>query len=134
MKKGFTLIELLVVISIIGILVSVAIASYSGAQIKARDARRRSDMTAIQATMEQYYATDGNSTYAAVATAYGTTSPVPKDPKASSSYNVTYVSTTGYCICATLEEVGKGNANVPTSESCNWNGTTGNYFCIQNQQ
>ena len=55
MKKGFTLIELLVVISIIGILVAVAVASYTGAQIKARDARRRSDMKAIQSTMEQYY-------------------------------------------------------------------------------
>jgi prepilin-type N-terminal cleavage/methylation domain-containing protein len=134
LKKGFTLIELLVVISIIGVLVAVAVAGYSGAQIKARDARRRSDMKSIQATMEQYYATT-NSVYAAVATVYSP-APIPLDPKSpGSSYNTANVAATGYCICALLEETGKGNANAPTSASCatTWN-STGNYFCVQNQQ
>ncbi len=130
MKKGFSLIELLVVISIIGVLVAVAVASYTGAQIKARDARRRSDMKAVQAAMEQYYSTTGNNSYAAVATAFSP-NVVPSDPKPSfASYVTGNVTASTYCICAQLEETGKGNAS---NSTCTWN-ATGNYFCIQNQQ
>jgi len=131
MKKGFTLIELLVVISIIGILVAVAVASYTGAQIKARDARRRSDMKAVQSTMEQYYATTGAGNYAALGTVFPTGTS-PSDPKPSwTQYSVNPASpTTTYCACAKLEETGKGNAS---NASCTWTGTL-NYFCVQNQQ
>lgn len=55
-KKGFTLLEMLIVIGIIAILVAMGAVSYSTAQKKARDARRRADITAIQKAMEQYYA------------------------------------------------------------------------------
>ncbi|KKU25971.1 MAG: Type II secretion system pseudopilin OxpG [Microgenomates group bacterium GW2011_GWA2_46_16] len=139
MKKGFTLIELLVVISIIGVLVAVAISSYTGAQIKARDARRRSDMKAIQSTMEQYYSTTGNNLYPdTVALAFGT-NPVPVDPKNSTPYlysSYDYIDTTAndsYCICALLEETGKGNASAGAASGCTWTGTL-NLFCVQNQQ
>lgn len=54
-NKGFTLIELLVVIAIIGLLSSVVIASLSSARIKARDARRKSDLRQIQKAVELYY-------------------------------------------------------------------------------
>lgn len=135
-KKGFTLIELLVVISIIGVLVAVAVASYGGAQIKARDARRISDMKAIQSTMEQYYSTTGANSYAAVATSFAG-NPVPVDPKPSTyTYDTDNVTALGYCICAQLEQTAKGNSNAaPANPSitCSWN-ATGNYFCIKNQQ
>jgi prepilin-type N-terminal cleavage/methylation domain-containing protein len=46
-KYGFTLIELLVVIAIIGILSAIGLTAFSGAQSKARDAKRVSDLRAI---------------------------------------------------------------------------------------
>lgn len=49
---GFTLIELLVVIAIIAILVTIAIASFTSAQAKGRDARRKGDLDAIKKALE----------------------------------------------------------------------------------
>ena len=59
-KKGFTLIELLVVVAIIGILSSVILASLNSARIKARDARRASDIHQIQIAVESYYNDNGH--------------------------------------------------------------------------
>ncbi len=50
--KGFTLIELLVVISIIGILAAFIVASFTSAQQKARDSRRKADLDAFRKAME----------------------------------------------------------------------------------
>jgi len=54
-KNGFTLIELLVIISIIGFLASAALVAFNSARMKARDARRQSDMRQIVAALELYY-------------------------------------------------------------------------------
>jgi len=59
--KAFTLIELLVVIAIIGILASVVVVNVGSARVKARDAKRISDMKAIQTALEMYY--DDNGVY-----------------------------------------------------------------------
>jgi len=61
MKKGFTLIELLVVISIIGLLAAAGLATFTSAQKRARDARRKSDLHNVSLALEQYYA--ANQTY-----------------------------------------------------------------------
>jgi prepilin-type N-terminal cleavage/methylation domain-containing protein len=55
MKKAFTLLEMLVVIGIIAILVSLGFASYSTVQKKARDAKRKGDLSAMQKVLEQCY-------------------------------------------------------------------------------
>ena len=51
-KRGFTLIELLVVIAIIGILAGFAIASFTSAQQKARDSKRKGDIDALVKALE----------------------------------------------------------------------------------
>ena len=51
-KRGFTLIELLIVIAILGILVTIAVASFTGAQGKSRDGRRKGDLDAIKKALE----------------------------------------------------------------------------------
>src|SRR3989338_10013359 len=59
-KFGFTLMELLVVISIIAILITVGLTSFSTAQKKARDTKRKSDIKEVQTSLEQYFSICGN--------------------------------------------------------------------------
>lgn len=54
-QKGFTLIELLVVIAIIGLLSTLAVVALNNARMKARDAKRISDVKQIQTALELYY-------------------------------------------------------------------------------
>ncbi len=129
-KKGFTLFELLVVISIIGVLVAVASVSYSAAQKRGRDAKRRQDMQAVQKAFEQYYAE--NNTYNATCADMAGALPggLPSDPKPGwTSYQGSCTSTS-YCYCAYLEISGTGNAN---NSSCSYGGSK-NYYCVSNLQ
>lgn len=56
MKKnfGFTLVELLVVISVIGILASIVLVSFTGSQKQARDTQRKSDLKQYQLALENF--------------------------------------------------------------------------------
>ena len=58
-RNGFTLIELLVVIAIIGLLASIVFTSVSNVRMKARDARRISDLHQIRNALEIFYNTYG---------------------------------------------------------------------------
>lgn len=107
-KRAFTLIELMVVITIIGLLATIGIVSYTRAQARARDGRRRADLKTLQQAVEMYYAerqsypsTDGawwgqcSSYWSKTATCGADTfipnicptyiANVPKDPKADAS-------------------------------------------------
>lgn len=55
-RRGFTLIELLVVVVIIGILASVAMPSFVGAQDRARNAKAVSSLNTIRIGLESYAA------------------------------------------------------------------------------
>lgn len=58
-KKAFTLIELLVVIAIIGLLSTIVMIALSSARIKARDAKRISDLREIVTALEEYASDNG---------------------------------------------------------------------------
>jgi len=53
-RKGFTLIELLVVMAILGILSVIGIVNFQSARLKARDAKRKSDLQTIAKSLEAY--------------------------------------------------------------------------------
>ncbi|MCL5667277.1 MAG: prepilin-type N-terminal cleavage/methylation domain-containing protein [Patescibacteria group bacterium] len=57
--KGFTLIELLVVISIIGLLASIVMVSLNSARLKARDARRKSDLAQLATAINLFLDDNG---------------------------------------------------------------------------
>ena len=56
---GFTLIELMVVVTIIGVIMSAGITTYTQTQKQSRDARRRADVKAFSQAIEQYYLDNG---------------------------------------------------------------------------
>ena len=144
-RAGFTLFELLVSISIIGILTALASVAYSGAQKKARDSRRVQDIKLIQTAAEQYYSQNLTYLYPATYVAGNTWTPVaggtavlesyPSDPK-----GVTYgayscaagatCNTTGYCICALMEN----SANANATSACSFSVGAKTHFCAKNQQ
>src|ERR1700761_40839 len=64
-SKGFTIVELLIVIVVIGILATLVIVTFTGIQQKARDSKRKTDIGAVQASLESYYSS--NNTYPTVA-------------------------------------------------------------------
>lgn len=112
---GFTLLELLVVVSIMTILITMSISSFATAQMKGRDAKRKSDMRDVQTSLEQYYSVCGfkyptpSGTFFSPVTC---TSPsiailptVPSDPKGATPYYCSGAScsSSSYTICAGLE-------------------------------
>lgn len=132
MKKGFTLLEMLVVVGIIAVLVSIGISSYSTAQKKARDAKRKSDLKSIQSALEQYYSICGfqypspstNNTVPSSISCNDPSvvimNPVPLDPKTNASYKMTQTTSGDYVICA---------PNTPPLES-----ESEISYCLINQQ
>lgn len=94
-KKGFTLIELLVVIAIIGILATLIVASFSSAQQRSRDARRKSDLDAVKKALELAKAdSTGGAFYPAAVSVASLVTPgyirvIPADPSTGAAYAYT---------------------------------------------
>lgn len=59
-NKGFTFIELMVVISIIAVLFGAGIATYTSANKRSRDARRKSDLEQVRSALEMFRADEGS--------------------------------------------------------------------------
>ncbi len=64
--QGFTLIELLIVIAIIGILAGMVLVATSSSRNRGRDARRASDLRAIQSAQELLFGDDDHYTQSAI--------------------------------------------------------------------
>jgi general secretion pathway protein G len=127
-KRGFTLIELLVVITIIGLLATIGIASFTRAQARGRDARRQSDLSALRSALELYYSERNNypdklpdlvPTYIKV---------LPEDPGgAGLDYKFTS-SGQAYCLAAKLETLAAGE----TDSTCDSLPTGGYNYGVSN--
>lgn len=141
--KGFTLMELLIVIAIMAILVSLGAASYSTAQKSSRDARRRSDMKAIQNAVEQYLANTKAYPIAETDLDVGNAyfpGGRPVDPKFTVPADlykytlpavITDTAGSSYCVCAKLE--GSSATGNSTANTCAFT-SSGPYFCVKSLQ
>ena len=58
-SRGFTLVELLVVVAIIGLLATLSVLALGSARVRARDAKRLSDIKTVQTALELYHNDQG---------------------------------------------------------------------------
>ncbi len=58
-KSAFTLIELLIAVVIIGILAAIGLGQFYTAQIRARDAQRKDNLSSVAKALEMYYNDQG---------------------------------------------------------------------------
>lgn len=54
--QGFTLVELLITVTVVALLTTIALVSYTAFVRNSRDAKRQSDLLLIQSALEQYHA------------------------------------------------------------------------------
>lgn len=146
LSRGFTLIELLVVMTIIGLLASLGLSTYSQYQKRARDAQRKFDISSVQSALEQYYSQTNPQRYPSgswsdMFTALGPNGEKllkfnPTDPSTNTTTPYYYVGdqcgTNNICqmyyICARLENSadsdilsGRKNCTPPSSPSGGYN-------------
>ena len=100
-QKGFTLIELMVVVAIVGILVAVALPSYTDYVIRSKRADATGALMAATNAMERWRANNFSYAGATVGTAFATN--VPSDGSASAYYtlSISNLSASTYTITAT---------------------------------
>jgi prepilin-type N-terminal cleavage/methylation domain-containing protein len=112
-EKGFTLVELLVAIAIVAILAVIGLTVFSGLQASARDTKRRADVDAIAAALENHYnntpnekCTGNAGTYCPVVGTWFGGNSVPTDPQTGNNYANLPTSASAvptFNVCTTLE-------------------------------
>jgi type IV pilus assembly protein PilA len=78
--RGFTLIELLIVVTILGVLLSLAVASYRHARIRGSETSAIASLTAINQAQYSYMATCGNQRFAPHLSSLGRPNPGTQAP------------------------------------------------------
>lgn len=155
-ERGFTLIEMLVVIAIISILIGIGINTFTIAQQKARDVRRKADIHALQTAFEArnldtgFYTPGGAANWGSTVAdgswgADGTNpnslkniftpnyiSEIPRDPIYNTGTDDYYINFTdspnGYKISVKLE-----NLNDPDMARQTCSPAAGRNYCVTNQ-
>lgn len=117
-KKGFTLVELMIVITVIAILATIAVVTFTRVQKTARDSKRKEEMHSIVTALQGYYSEKSVYPISATSTAASTAltsalttnymSTVPTGPAGASGVNTDYMYITNaagqtFALCATLE-------------------------------
>jgi general secretion pathway protein G len=117
-QEGFTLLELLIVIVIIAILALLIIPNITSAPKKARDTRRKTDITTMRKALEEYFV-NNNSYPAQLSDLQAGSAPImktiPTDPKNVSPYVYVYApanSNTTYTLSACLENDQDNGASI----------------------
>lgn len=139
-QRGFTLVELLIAISIIAVLSTVGLATYSGIQSKARDSVRKNDLNALATALAiyreqngQYIVNSDGTDITSCPASSDTTSPfytliaanlstsAPKDPKTGSLYCYISVSNgRSFRLFARLEDCNSSSGNLCGDTSYNY--------------
>jgi general secretion pathway protein G len=98
-NRAFTLVELLIVMSIIGVLAAIGLGSFTTAQMRGRDAQRKSDLKQVSHALELYF--NDHSSYPAPPLPWGAEFKdtkgtvyfkiLPQDPTNGQSYTYTLV-------------------------------------------
>jgi type II secretion system protein G len=117
-QGGFTLLELLIVIVIIGILALLIIPNITSAPKKARDTKRKTDITTVRKGLEEYFV--NNNVYPNALSDLTTGSApivkvLPVDPKNTGAFVYTYAAAntnSTYTLEACLENDADASANV----------------------
>jgi len=89
-KASFTLLEILIVTTIIALLVSGAVVSYSQFSKQARDSRRKTDLENIRASLEMYRSNVNIYPASLDSLVPDYIISIPKDPKTAVSYSSGY--------------------------------------------
>lgn len=116
--KGFTLLEVLVSATIIAVLTSIGVVSYSSVNKRSRDVKRKADLEQIRSALEMYRADHGaypnigsgflnTSGLSTALVTDGYTPAIPDDPATAGDYYYDAINISGvyssYCICGNLE-------------------------------
>jgi general secretion pathway protein G len=137
-QSGFTLLELLIVIVIIGILALLIIPNITSAPKKARDTKRKTDITTVRKGLEEYFV--NNNVYPNALSDLTTGSApivktLPTDPKNTGAFVYTYTpanTNTTYTISACLENDQDNGDNVIAPGSSNNTSCTTKVFQLAN--
>jgi len=142
-NSGLTLIELLVVTSIIGILSTLGLSAFNSSQIKARDAKRQTDVKSIMTAVEQMYV-ESNSypSYNAGCSEFPELlghfpQGIPRDPKTGQEYGCwANLGSVEYCVeSVCFENINKANCQ-PGCVPCPYTGCPEGefHYCAWSQQ